>query len=347
MEQSIINKIKKLQEKAESAKQIGSLAEADMFFKKVQNLLLKYNYSLENVLNHKTKEEIEYLQGIENGFVYYENPSEGFYWEPVLMHSICRNNNVYSYKTKYSDQTWYRKHNMLPYMTLVGTKSNKEICLYFYDIARKIIRDLSVKSYNERVIQLRERYSVDAIDSEEAYYNLMENLSDWLSSPMNVLSSLYPEKVLLLKTLQKLVRYNQHTNIFMPKSYKESDLADVQVWMLKDLVKTNLITNRTTYIQSYLLGAANGVYYALEDQKKSFVSELKVEEKEQIMSLIHVKEDELNVFVKNDDTLKNMTTTTAYRGDANAYLKGQQDGSNLSLNHGLNKGTGDFIKSLK
>ena len=334
----VIEKIKKIYEKAESSKSINSLEEANIFFEKVQDLLFKYNLSLNDVLNFKTEEEIEYLKGKEDGIEYYHNVNEGFQWEPALMHSIASNNNCYSYKTYYSNQSWCAKNNMFPYITLIGRPSDKENCKYFFEIAKNILRKLSVSSYEERVSYLRNRYSVIASSAEEAYSKLLESLVG--DSVIGATS----DTINLMQALVKL-SYSDKKALFMPKSYKEEDLKKSQVWYLKDLVKCNLIKYRTTYIQSFLIGAAYGVESALKKSKVDFISTLKFEEKEQVNAIILAQQNKLKLFV--DENVGKLKTTNNYIGDSFAFSDGVDKGSNISLSKGLNKENGNFVKALK
>ena len=334
----IIEKIKKLYDKANSSKELNSLDEANVFFEKVQDLLIKYNLSLDEVINVKSKEEIEYLKGKENGIEYFHNINEGFQWEPQLMNMIAINNNCFMYKTEYQNKVWCAKNKYYPYMTLVGRASDKENCIYFYEIATKILRKLSVESYTERVNELREKYSVQAQNAEEAYIELLEELIARSSFGLD------REIISLIKYLKSL-SYEEKKNLFMPKSYKEEDLKKKQTWYLKDLVKVGLMKNRTTYIQSFLLGAAFGVGDVLKKSKNNYIENLEFEEREQVNALILSNKNELELFVK--ENIGNLRTTSNYVGDSFAYRDGINKGSNISLNKGLNSSNGNFINLLK
>lgn len=335
----IIEKIKKLYEKAESSKKLNSLQEAEAFFQKVQKLLLENNLSLNSVLNFKTEEEISFEREKEGGIEFFHNQYEGFNWEPALMQSICKNNNVYSYQNVYGNMHIAYKCGKLPYLTLVGRPSDKENVLYFYNIAKEILRKLAYTSYENEVKRLRNKFSIKAFSSENAIFRFKEFYSQ------RALFEIDREEANFVKAIFT-IKISDYKDLFSPISYAEKDLKEEQVWFPKNLVKLNLLSNKNTYIQSFLLGAAEGVEKALSHLKQDFIEEIKDEEqKKQVNALILRKNNELKEFVKNLDFIKK-TAANSYLGDISAFKNGYKEGSNLKFNRALNKENGSFIPQL-
>jgi hypothetical protein len=102
--ESILDKMKKLLAKAESAKEIGSLAEAEAFMAKVNELLMLHNLSMFDLHKHAAKGTDEFATwGYSERIVYKENLA-GDQWKRLLLNVICKHNLTWSTIRK-SDKT--------------------------------------------------------------------------------------------------------------------------------------------------------------------------------------------------------------------------------------------------
>ena len=61
--ENLIEKIQKLMAKAESAKNMGSTAEAEVFAAKVNEMLMKHNLSMMDVESYKTESPVMQCRG--------------------------------------------------------------------------------------------------------------------------------------------------------------------------------------------------------------------------------------------------------------------------------------------
>lgn len=122
-------KIKKLFEKANSAKEIGSIQEAITFSDKVNQLLQNYNLSLSEVI---TAEEIK-IQQLEgpDRIEYGKNPIEGL-WEIDLIDALAKYNFCKALFRTYRNV----QSNIYPSATIIGTSENIEVVKWLIDIIR-------------------------------------------------------------------------------------------------------------------------------------------------------------------------------------------------------------------
>ena len=75
--ENLIEKIQKLMAKAESAKNMGSTAEAEVFAAKVNEMLMKHNLSMMDVESYKTESPVIESEGVE----YSKTKYNGGEWE--------------------------------------------------------------------------------------------------------------------------------------------------------------------------------------------------------------------------------------------------------------------------
>lgn len=121
METKLLNKIKKLIRKSESAKEIGSIDEAEIFAAKVQNLLAKHNLDINNIdLSHEEKEE-----RIKHDYDKAYNESVGGNDKYNIMRVVAQFNFCHVYLV--GNQ---RTNKML----IVGTEENIEVCRYIHSV---------------------------------------------------------------------------------------------------------------------------------------------------------------------------------------------------------------------
>lgn len=132
----ILERIRKMMQKAESAKEIGSVAEAEIFSKKVQELLQKYNLSKSDITLEQAEKEVEHeemgsrVKGMSGMHLGYN-----------IMHQICIHNWCQAYT--------YRRERKNPTMIVVGSPENVEVCKYIYSIVSRAFKEEAARSYKE------------------------------------------------------------------------------------------------------------------------------------------------------------------------------------------------------
>lgn len=122
--QNIIDRIQKLINLKEGAEAVNSLAEAENASARLQEMLLKYNLSIEDVKKSKVEQKAE----IEDKWVpIYADKRESF-WIPKLYWAIARNNLCYA---SFSERAVW----------IVGEKHNVELVLY---IAEQMVNKIRI-----------------------------------------------------------------------------------------------------------------------------------------------------------------------------------------------------------
>lgn len=138
MENKMLDKIKKLVNKQNSASELGNIAEAETFAQKVQELLAKYNLDMADI---KTDEELADEIGLENTFkVMY--PTIGGQSAYDVLRVIARFNFCRAFIQG------NRSNNI---GVLAGTKENIEVVRYINDIVSKIFIEESKRHYKNYV----------------------------------------------------------------------------------------------------------------------------------------------------------------------------------------------------
>ena len=121
METKLLDKIKKLIRKSESAKEIGSIGEAEVFAAKVQKLLAKHNLDINNIdLTDEEKEE-----NVKHDYAEAYNKSVGGNDKFNIMRVVAQFNFCHAYLV--GNQ---RNNRML----LIGTEENIEVCKYIHSV---------------------------------------------------------------------------------------------------------------------------------------------------------------------------------------------------------------------
>lgn len=138
MEEKILDKIKKLLKKSESAKDIGSIEEAEAFAAKVQELLAKYNLELSQI---NTDDE-QYGDNVEHEYMKAWHSNIGGNDSLHIMRAIAQFNWCYVYAV--GDM----KDNK---MVILGTPENIEVCKYIHSIVCRIFIDASRAEYKKYV----------------------------------------------------------------------------------------------------------------------------------------------------------------------------------------------------
>lgn len=131
--QKILERIKKLIKKQESAQEIGSIAEAEAFATKIQELTTKYNIQMTDIEFEESKEKIIKV----NLSTKIKGVSDTMGWN--LMYPIAKYNFCRVYKMTGS-----------PLMVIIGLPENIEICKSIYEIVLKIFIQTGKETYKSR-----------------------------------------------------------------------------------------------------------------------------------------------------------------------------------------------------
>lgn len=134
MESKILDKIKKLVKKQQSAEELGSVKEAEIFAAKVQELLNKHNLSMSQLSKDKIQEEVT------DNILKRKIPSIGGNSNMQILSAIARNNwcKVYSYGKASSNQC-----------ILIGSPENVEVVKYIASVVTPIFVRASKVAYQE------------------------------------------------------------------------------------------------------------------------------------------------------------------------------------------------------
>lgn len=135
---SILTRIQKLYNKSISSKSIGSLAEAESFMLKVQQLLSEYNLEM-SLLNDNKGEKSEIIENVIDykGLVSYGT------WEVSLMTAICRYNWCRCFYQPGSKK-----------ITIIGRGDNIGVCKYLFNFITINLVTLSKSSYYSELDRL-------------------------------------------------------------------------------------------------------------------------------------------------------------------------------------------------
>lgn len=239
MKNEFLNKIQKLLQKAESAKEIGSLEEAEIFMAKVNKLLIKYNVSLSEIKNVNEEESIEFNRK-DTIDVAPKNKTEGRWTENLLEVLAYANFCQVVYYTKRNYNTDTFKFEYTRTHILIGTPTNIEVTKYMFNFVKHLGPQLANKKYSEKVESIRSTFKVNANSQEMAIREMLFK---------------FPELGHLTK------------NDIMPTSYREEDKTKFQIWMLKN-VKAAGLSDRGVSTRSFLLGISDGLRLKFNEAKK-------------------------------------------------------------------------------
>lgn len=132
--QKIIDKIIKMMEKAESAKEIGSIAEAETFAAKAQDLLAKYNLSKSDLTKEEAAAEIIHIE------MPSKVPGIGGRSSFNIMAVIARFNwcQAYTYGKSSANK-----------MIMIGSPENIEVCQYIHSTVMAAFMRVGKVEYKE------------------------------------------------------------------------------------------------------------------------------------------------------------------------------------------------------
>jgi hypothetical protein len=166
--EKIIDMIKRLFEKAESAKEIGSLAEAESFFAKASELLIKHNLTREEV--DAAAKDNEFNMVI---LAIREIKSDGDY-EHALLSTIAEAN--FCKVVGFID----RKDRI----SVSGKNFNLEVVLYLYDKTKILFKEFANKEYNAVIKLNKEKIAkqIGDVDTYEEALTSVCRLFGWTKS---------------------------------------------------------------------------------------------------------------------------------------------------------------------
>lgn len=138
----VMRKISKLKKLYDSAKAINSEGEAANAARLMQQLLVEYNLTLEEVGQEVEKEQNPVLHEHISGYTY---KSIGGHWEQRLVHVICKWNfcRCYTYGSTYKN------------LIIVGKKENVEIVKWLRNMLSERYVEFSKKHYKEYLQNLQ------------------------------------------------------------------------------------------------------------------------------------------------------------------------------------------------
>jgi len=140
---NIKDKIQKLLAKADSAKEIGNIAEAAAFSAKVNELLMKYN--LEKI-DIEFGEDDPIIENKENGLVVSKKMGR---WTSKLLGVICHYNFCKDIFTSYG-----REKEMS--VTIIGKKENVEVVIFLYEILKGQLETVAKKAWKAYMVETKE-----------------------------------------------------------------------------------------------------------------------------------------------------------------------------------------------
>ncbi|QQO97196.1 hypothetical protein M1M30_gp010 [Maribacter phage Colly_1] len=329
MENTLIEKLSKLLKKAESAKELGSLDEANMFMAKVQELCTKHQLEMSEVRDFNEKPKITTTR--EQAKAYNEKHGYGF------GHPDRKAASAIDWQTNGLEGHWnltlidiLAEHNLCKALfgqtyatsTLIGTEENIEIVKYLYAVIKPIILDLAKAEWKKMVKDMKESFVV------------------W-SSPDSKLTAMSKRKM-LTEEMDNKFKWNDWVYDQMEIDTKAEPAPNGDVrWWRADI--NRLLPNRTNWIRAYCQGAAEGIDYKLHKDKREMEQSLR----EQVEGLIKVNDAELNAYY--EENYKNVGTTRNPTANEPAYAKakGYESGKTISYARGMSSGKTTATKQLK
>lgn len=321
-------KIKKLLEKADSARELGELKEAEIFAAHANRLMITNQITLSDIENiNESGKFTNHNDPVvdSNWDIYlYKNKSEGT-WEGNLLYTICNFNFC---------SALFRGNTKA---TIIGTPSNIEVCKFMFEVLKEKFRKAANETYSNKVIELREKNKYVADSRHEAKLLF---LSD------------FPEK-----------RGEVYDDDFMPESYEEKLVDKYQSYLVKNL-KILGLSDRGVFVRSFLLGANNGLWTKLETERKLFMADLESDTPEIREELNKdgefglVKSSKAIVNLIKDIEVQNTHKIKVYMSmkfgkinDATGESAGDYVASSQGFNYGktvsVNKGVGYSANSTK
>lgn len=145
--EQIIQRIKKLLKHAESAKALGSEAEAEAFALKANELLMEYNLSMLDIAASKDDDAVDFSNYVYGEYISYKDNQSGNRWKYDLI----------SVLTKYNlcDFTFNRYHVAF---RVYGRMENVDVVVWMYNFLSIGLLRLAQERYNTDML-LRSQYT--------------------------------------------------------------------------------------------------------------------------------------------------------------------------------------------
>lgn len=241
--EKIIQRIKNLMNHAESAKQIGSLKEAEVFAAKATELLIQYNLTQFDIDSAKAQDGNEFKEWGYSEEVSYAENSSGNRWKRNLMDIITRHNFCsYTYKPN-------RK-----VMQVYGKMQNVDVTVWMYNflsigllrLAKETRANSPLKDNYCRHTYLKD-FLLGAVKGIRLQLEIQRSKFQYANNKMNQLA-VYNSKALdrFLEQTDPDVKLVKDKPIFVGAGYTEGYKAGLEYNITKPLAnapekKTNLL----------------------------------------------------------------------------------------------------------
>lgn len=306
--ESIVEKIQKLLNKADSAKQVGSLHEAEVFATKATELLLQHNLSISDVEDfEKSRKESITQSGFDEGIKFGQVKSDGK-WEIDLLGVLSEFNFCQSIFRIRSGKA-----------SVIGTKENIEVVKYLFEILRPMLKQMSSEAFNKKIKDIRENFTIESKDKREAAYIL--------------------NQLVLIANHRTEFQLREEDLFEIPNTW--NDGTGTVKFTVKSPENCKLIAYRKVWIRSYLKGAVSGIYQKLLDDRNALQSEVK----DKVAGLVLVNNAAVQEFVKTTFG-KLGTLKTGQASEAEAYRIGHSEGKKIKVAKGVSNGDTVTTKHL-
>lgn len=141
MKNSILSKIQKLAAKAESAKELGNLAEATAFSAKVSEMLTTHNLAMSDI-NVEDEDEVNGFDERDLGLT----SSQGR-WTISLLTVLCKHN--------YCDSVYTQTGKKDYKVTIIGQPENVEVVKYLYSVLKRQFETIAKQEWKTYLEQKR------------------------------------------------------------------------------------------------------------------------------------------------------------------------------------------------
>lgn len=320
MENVMLDKIKKLLNKADGAKELGSMAEADAFLAKVQELLLEHNLSMDQVRLHDVTKKGDndivdsgYNDGVKVG----SRVSDGD-WEVNLINAIAQNFSchiLYREHVEYvpmegrkaNGKIWKRAYET----TIIGRADNIVVTKYVFGYVRDQIREIALKTHVDEVDR-HKRSSSYIVSKSIGKDDVFQDYLDIVCNGGFRYNGVYI-------TVDDLV--------LSKKLMKEVNDDSMNVWTIKSPEKFHLMSYREPFLRSFFKGAVHGVAITIARRMLRMKKEATAE-----AGLILYDENRIELFVKEKyPDIKDAKSRKESTGDKFAYERGVITGNAINI----------------
>lgn len=186
-DKSVIERIKKLMDKADSSKEIGSLAEAEAFASKVQELLLQHNLDVADVIKASTGSKKDFKNWLYSEEISYRDNPVGSKLKRMLM-GVITSYNLCSYTYNVRKET----------MRVYGNEENVNLCIFLFNFLHINLVRLREEHVTERGhkkspepirYRIRKSFMIGALTGLDAKFKSLvkeHTMSDQINSLMIV-----------------------------------------------------------------------------------------------------------------------------------------------------------------